>query len=46
MHLSGKRIDDELDVLRGNSLDGFLYDVVPILVLDTFQYLVLEFLDK
>ena len=45
MHLSGKCIDYKLNVLRGNSLNCLLDDMVAILILDTFKYVVFEFLD-
>jgi len=35
-------LDDELDVLRSHALNGFLNDVVAVLVFDTSEYIILE----
>ena len=45
VNLVGESIDDERNVLRGNSLDGLLDHMIPILVLDALEYLVLELFD-
>lgn len=37
VYLASESFDDELDVLRWNSLDGFLHDVVAVLIFDTFE---------
>ena len=37
MYLTPERLDHKLYLLRGNTLDGFLYDVVTILILDTLE---------
>ena len=44
LDLSGKGMDDKLDVLCWYPLDGLLNDMVAVLVLDTLQDLVLQFL--
>jgi hypothetical protein len=44
MDLAFERFNDELNMLRWNSLDGLLDDVVAILILDTLQNVVLELL--
>ena len=46
MNLTSEGIDDELDMLRWNSLDGFLNYVVAILVLDAFQDVHVELFDQ
>ena len=44
--LAGERIDDELDMLSRYSFDGFLDDVIAILVFDASENTVLKLLDK
>lgn len=34
VHLASESVDDELNMLRWNPLNGLLHDMVPILVLD------------
>jgi hypothetical protein len=40
-----KGIDDKSNVLSWHSLDCFLDDMIAVLVLDTFQYIVLKLFD-
>lgn len=44
--LACKGIDDELDVLLRDAFDGFLDDVIAILILDALENLMLEFFDE
>lgn len=46
VHLTSKSFDDKLDVLRGYSLDGFLHDVIAVLIFDTFKDISLEFCNE
>ena len=46
VNLVSEGIYDEGDVLRGDSLDRLLDDVVAVLVFDAFQNLALDFLDE
>ena len=46
VHLVGKGVDDERDMLGGNALYGLLDHMVTILVLDASQDLVLKLLDE
>lgn len=43
MHLTGECIDDELNVDGRNPLDGLLYHMIAILVLDAFKHILFEF---
>ena len=45
-HLSSKSFDDELDVLHRYSLDGFLHNVIAVLIFDTFEDIGLKFCNK
>jgi hypothetical protein len=45
VHLASEGIDDKLHVLRGNSFNSFLNDVVAILIPNTFEDVVLQLLD-
>ena len=45
-YLTGESIDDELNVLRGYSFNGFLDDMIAVLVLDALHHIVFQFLDK
>jgi hypothetical protein len=42
--LASESLDDELDMFRGNSLDGFLHDVVAILIFDALKDICLKLL--
>ena len=42
MNMVSECVDDERDVVHGNPLNGFLDDVIPILIFHTFQNLVFE----
>ena len=44
--LTSESLDDELDVLSWNSLDGFLHNVVSVLILDTFKDVSLKLGDE
>src|SRR6266536_5031961 len=46
MNLASEGFDDELDVLGRDTLDGLLYDMVAILVFDTFENICLKLLNK
>jgi hypothetical protein len=46
VNLSSESIDDELNVFGWNTLDGFLNDVVTVLILDAFEDIGAEFLDE
>jgi hypothetical protein len=46
VHLTSEGIDDELDVFCWDTLNGFLDDVVTILVLYAFENVGTKFLDK
>lgn len=46
LHCASECIDDELNVLGGHSLDGFLNDVVSILVFHTSKYMIFKFFDQ
>jgi len=46
LDLASECIDDELYVFCGYALDSFLDDVIAILILDTLEDLILEFLDQ
>lgn len=46
MNLTAECFDDELDVLRRHTLDGFLYNVVAILILHALEDICLKFLDE
>ena len=41
VYLALKSFDDELDIFSWDALNGFLDDMVPILVLNTLQNVVL-----
>lgn len=43
LNVTGKRVDDELDMFSRYPLKSLLNHVVPILILDTFENVVLEF---
>lgn len=45
VHLPLESINDKLHIVRRNSLDGFLNNVVAILISDTFQDMALKLLD-
>jgi len=44
--LASEGLDDELNMFSRNSFDGFLDDVVSVLILDTLEDVRLEFLNK
>lgn len=46
MNLASERLDDELNMLCWNTLDGLLNHVVAILVFDTLQYIGSKLFDK
>jgi len=46
MDLAFESFNDELDVLCWNTLDGFLDDVVAVLIFDTLQNIVLKLFHK
>ncbi len=46
MHLASESFNYELDVLRWNTLDGLLNDVVTILIFNTLQNIMLELLHE
>lgn len=46
LHCSRECIDDELYVLGGHPLNGFLNHMVSILVLDALEDVVFEFFDQ
>lgn len=46
VNLTSKGLDDKLDMLSGNTLDGFLHNMVAILVFDTFENIGLKFIDE
>lgn len=46
VHLAPESFDDELDVLRWYSFDGFLHDVISVLIFDTLEDIGLEFCDE
>jgi hypothetical protein len=46
MHLASEGFDDKLNVLSWNTLDGFLDNVIAILVLHTLQDVSLKLIDK
>ena len=43
LHVTGEGVDDELNVFSGYSFEGFLDDMVSVLILDAFENVVLEF---
>ena len=43
VHLAGKCVDDELNMHRRNPLDGFLYDMIAVLIFDAFEHMLFEF---
>ena len=45
LNMTGEGVDDELDMFCGNPLKSFLYHMVAILVLYTFENVVLKFPD-
>jgi hypothetical protein len=45
LNLLVEGVDDELDVLRWYSLNCFLNNMVAVLILDAFQYVVLKLFD-
>lgn len=44
--LTSKSFNDKLDVFGGNSLDGFLYNVITILILHTLENIGSKFLSE
>ena len=46
LDLAVESLDDELNVLGRNSLDGLLDHVIAILVLDTLQHVIVELFDE
>lgn len=46
MDLTSECLDDELDMFSWDSLNGFLNNVVAILVFDAFQNICLKLIDK
>ena len=46
MYLSGESVDDELDMFRRDSLDSFLNNMIPVLVLDTFEHMIFQLFYK
>ena len=45
LHLSCESVDDELDVLSWDPLDGLLYNMISILILDASQNVFFQLLD-
>ena len=45
LHLVRERVDDELDVLEGDALDGLLDDVVAVLVFDALLHVAVKLSD-
>jgi hypothetical protein len=43
MHLTSESFDDELNMLSRYTLNGLLYDVIAVLIFDTFENIDLEF---
>ena len=46
LDLTCEGIENELYVFGGHTFDGFLYDMIPVLIFDASQDVVLELLDK
>lgn len=44
--LTVERVDDELDMLGRYTFNRLLNDVIAVLILHAFQYIVLKFLDQ
>jgi len=45
VHLATERIDDELDIVRGHSLNRLLNNVVTVLVSNALQHMILQLFD-
>ena len=45
VNLVRESVDDKRNMLRRNSLNGLLDHMIPILILDALEYLVLELFD-
>ena len=45
-NLAMKGVDDELNVLCWDSFNGFLDNMIAVLILDTSHHIMLELLDK
>ena len=46
MNLTSESFDDKLNMLSGDTLDGFLHNMVAILIFDTFENIGLKFIDE
>lgn len=46
MHLVGEGIYDEVNVFGRNALDGFLNDMIPVLILDTLEDVALQLFNQ
>ena len=46
LHVTSEGVNDELDMFGGYSLESFLDHVVPVLILDAFEHVVLKFPDQ
>lgn len=46
MYLAVECLDDELYMFGRDSLNGFLDHVIPVLILDAFQDMAIQFLDQ
>lgn len=46
LHLATKGIYDEGNMISGDPLDCFLNDMIPVLIFDTFEDAIFQFLDK
>lgn len=46
LNVTSEGVDDELDMFSGYSLKSFLDHMVPVLILDTFEDIVLKFPDQ
>ncbi len=42
VHLASEGFDDELNVLTRDTLNGFLHNVIPILIFNTLQNIDLQ----
>ena len=43
LNMTGEGVDDELDMFSGYSFESFLDHMVPVLILDAFENVVLKF---